>query len=148
MDQFRALMSASRRNETAVPGMTKPAERILYGTERPDGTTPFWRMATIWSAAAGKAAVEVPIDGLGVLDQVVWFGGPNDVKPTVRRIAAHARDIFNADLSYPIIMTRSGDVLDGAHRLARAYIEGRKTIGAFVIDDWPVPDGVVPSGRV
>ena len=125
--------------------MTKPADRVLYGDPSPEGTTPFWRMTTIWAAAAGKPGVAVELDRLGVLDAVVWFGGPRDVRPTVRRVAEHARDIASADLSYPIIMTRAGEVLDGAHRIARAYLEGARTITAIVLEDWPPPDGYVPN---
>jgi len=123
--------------------MTKPADRLLYAEPRPDGRTPYWTMRTIWAAAEGKPAVAVAIDDLNILDAVVWFGGPNNVEPTIRRVAERASDIFNADLSYPIIMTRSGDVLDGAHRIAKAYLQGERTITAVVIDDYPPPDGVV-----
>jgi hypothetical protein len=56
-------------------------------------------------------------------------------------VAERARDIFSADLSYPIIMIRSGDVLDGAHRIAKAYLQGERTIAAVMIDDYPPPDG-------
>ena len=48
-----------------------------------------------------------------------------------------------ADLSFPIVMTKGGDVLDGAHRIARAYIEGLQYIEAVVLDDWPPPDGFI-----
>jgi hypothetical protein len=123
--------------------MTSPVERLLYGDPLPDGTTPFWRMPTIWSAAAGKPTIHLTLEDLGILDDVVWFGGPNAVQPTVRRIAGHTRDICNADLSYPIIVTKSGVVLDGAHRIAKAYIQGLQTIPAVIIDDWPPPDGFV-----
>jgi len=40
-------------------------------------------------------------------------------------------------------MTKGGDVLDGAHRIAKAYLQGERTIAAVVIDDYPPPDGVV-----
>ena len=123
--------------------MTKPADRHLYAEPRPDGRTPYWTMGTIWAAAEGKPAVTVAIEDLDILDAVVWFGGPKHVEPTIRRVAERARDIFSADLSYPIIMTRSGDVLDGAHRIAKAYLQGERTIAAVVIDDYPPPDGVV-----
>lgn len=123
--------------------MTKPSERILYAATRADGRTPYWHMPTIWAAAEGKPCVELAIQDLGVLDEVVWFGGPKNVQPSVRRVAEHARDIFGADLQCPIIATRAGDVLDGAHRIARAYIEGRTSIAAIVLDDWPPPDGVL-----
>ena len=123
--------------------MAGPSERRLYGATNPDGTTPFWNTRTIWTAAEGKAAVQVSIDGLNILDAVVWFGGPQNVEPTIRRVAERARDIFNVDLAYPIIMTKSGDVLDGAHRIAKAYLEGLQTISAVILDDWPPPDGVI-----
>ncbi len=126
--------------------MAKPADRILYGRPREDGSVPYWRMATIWAAATGKEQTTVSLDALNILDEVVWFGGPKDVRPTVRRVAERARDIFNADLSYPIVMTASGDVLDGAHRIARAYLQGDKEIAVIVIDEWPEPDGVIAGG--
>jgi hypothetical protein len=123
--------------------MTDPASRTLYGGPRADGSTPYWRMSTIWSAAEGKATISVSIANLNILDEVVWFGGPKNVEPTIRRVADHARDIVRADLSYPIIMTKSGDVLDGAHRIAKAYLDGTETLPAVVLDDWPPPDGVI-----
>jgi hypothetical protein len=127
--------------------MKKAEDRILYGAKRPDGSTPFWRTPTIWAAADGKPIVSVAIESLNMLDEVVWFGGPKDVQPTVRRVVAHARDILDADLSYPIIMTRSGDVLDGAHRIAKAYLNGQQVISAVVLDEWPAPDGAIdPAG--
>lgn len=125
--------------------MTAPAERILYGEPRADGGTPFWRMTTLWAAAEGKSHTSVAIADLNILDAVVWFGGPKDVKPTIRLVAERARDIFNADLSYPIIVTRAGEVLDGAHRIARAYIDGIAYLPAVVLDDWPAPDGIISA---
>ena len=125
--------------------MTKPADRRLYGETQPDGRTPYWTMRTIWAAAEGKATISVAIDALNILDAVVWFGGPKNVEPTIRRVAERARDIFSADLSYPIIMTKSGDVLDGAHRIAKAYLQGERTIAAVVIDDYPPPDGMLDT---
>lgn len=89
----------------------------------------------------------MPLENLNLLDEVVWFGGPKDVRPTVRKVAERARDIFAADLNYPIIMTAKGEVLDGAHRIARAYLEGKQTIPAVVIDAWPEPDGFVESSN-
>ncbi|MFZ1105406.1 MAG: hypothetical protein WAN86_21560 [Hyphomicrobiaceae bacterium] len=128
--------------------MTAPVERILYGGTRPDGRTPYWRMPTIWAAAAGKPQTTVALDDrriLDILDAVVWFGGPKNVEPTVRRIAEHARDIVAADMSQPIIITAAGEVLDGAHRIAKAHLEGTHSIAAVIIDDWPPPDGFVEA---
>jgi hypothetical protein len=93
----------------------------------------------------GQAGVDLPLDGLKILDEVVWFGGPKNGKPTVRNIAEHARDILSADLDWPIIVTQSGEVLDGAHRIARAYLERRSHIRAVLITDYPPPDGVIAA---
>jgi hypothetical protein len=125
--------------------MKKPEERILYGGKRADGSRPFWRTPSIWATADGKPSISVAIADLNILDEVVWFGGPKNVQPTVRRIAQHARDILDADLSYPIIMTRSGDVLDGAHRIAKAYLAGLEVISAVILEDWPTPDGITDT---
>lgn len=43
----------------------------------------------------------------------------------------HQEKIKKSDLSFPIIITNYQDksvILDGVHRLAKAYLEGRKTI--------------------
>ena len=53
----------------------------------------------------------------------------------MRNVDEHAHDIVNADMSYPIIVVRGGEIIDGAHRVARAYIEGRESIEAVVIDN-------------
>jgi hypothetical protein len=121
--------------------MKPPAERILYGDAGPDGRTPYWRTPTLWAAAKHKPPVSVAVSSLDILDAVVWFGGPEEIEPTVRRVAERAKDIFAADLAYPIIMTRSGDILDGAHRIARAYLQGLASIDAVILEDWPEPDG-------
>lgn len=125
--------------------MKAPADRTLYGAPRPDGSTPFWRMQTLWAAADGRSETILELSSLDVLDDVVWFGGPNNVEPTVRLVAEHAQAILNADLTYPIIATRSGEVLDGAHRIAKAYLQGLTHVAAVVIEDWPPPDGFVRS---
>ena len=104
-------------------------------------------MQTLWAAAEGKDPVAVRLDELSILDEVVWFGGPKDVLPTVRLVAERARDIFAADLSYPIIMTADGEILDGAHRIARAYLQGVPTLSAVVIDGLPEPDGYVSASE-
>lgn len=125
--------------------MTRPDERILYGDPGPDGSIAFWRMPTIWAAAEGRPVVEIAVADLGLLDEVVWFGGPKNVEPTVRRIAEHARDILAADVARPIIMTRDGVVLDGAHRVAKAYLDGIAQLPAVVLDGWPPPDGNIET---
>lgn len=42
--------------------------------------------------------------------------------------------IVNADLRYPIIITKKYKVIDGMHRLAKAYLRKKKYLRAYVID--------------
>jgi hypothetical protein len=83
---------------------------------------------------------EVPLTQIRELDEAFWFGG--DSIPTCRSVADHARLIFEADLRYPIILGADGRVMDGMHRAAKAYMEGRPTIPAFQLDVDPPPDYV------
>jgi hypothetical protein len=71
----------------------------------------------------------VPPDAIDELDSVYWFHGPDD-QPTVRSIVGHLRLIQEVDPSYPIILGSDGRVMDGMHRVARALLEGRRTIPA------------------
>ena len=39
-------------------------------------------------------------------------------------MAEHARRIQEADLAYPIILSADGRLMDGGHRLAKAWLRG------------------------
>ena len=75
-----------------------------------------------------------------------WFKGK---APTCRQVAEHARRINAANLSYPVLLSCGGGLMDGGHRIAKAFLQGEHTVQArrFVIDpdpDWFVAD---ESGR-
>ena len=61
--------------------------------------------------------------------------------------AEHLRLIDEADLSFPIILSAAGLVMDGRHRLAKAAREGRPEIAAVQFDEDPSPDfeGIGPD---
>jgi hypothetical protein len=74
------------------------------------------------------------------LDEVYWFD--EQQPPTCRFVLEHLRLIGEADLAYPIILGSDGRVMDGMHRLAKAWLEGRSHLEAvqFAVD--PEPDYV------
>jgi len=58
---------------------------------------------------------------------------------TLRDFVSNMQRVIDADLSYPIILDNDGYVMDGRHRLAKALLEGKKTIKAVRFDEMPSP---------
>jgi len=81
----------------------------------------------------------IPLSNIRELDEV-WGG--EDGPPTWRAMIAHIKLIDEADLSFPIILSSDGAVMDGMHRVARAVREDRKEIAAVQFDHDPEPDHV------
>ena len=82
---------------------------------------------------------QVRLDSIREIDENCWFGSKND-KPTCRSIVEHMRLVDEADLSFPIILSSEGRVMDGMHRVAKALLEGQKTIEAVKFNKDPEPD--------
>ncbi len=81
----------------------------------------------------------IPLSKLRALDEV-WFG--EDERPTWRAMLEHMKLIDDADLSFPIILSSTGAVMDGMHRVAKATRQGRKEIEAVQFAEDPEPDHV------
>jgi hypothetical protein len=69
-----------------------------------------------------------------------WVSG--EERPTWRTLVSHMRLIEEADSGFPIILSASGAVMDGRHRIAKAALEGRDRIDAVQFDEDPPPDYV------
>jgi hypothetical protein len=69
-----------------------------------------------------------------------WFG--EEERPTWRAMIEHIKLIEEADLSFPIILSAGGDVMDGMHRVAKAALQGRQDIEAVQFAQDPKPDHV------
>jgi len=61
---------------------------------------------------------------------------------TCRELAEHLRLAQEADLTYPIILSADGRVMDGMHRVMKAVLEDRAEIEAVQFDQDPEPDYV------
>ena len=115
----------------------------------------FWRMEQLWELAQGLPVKTVRLSELEGFDDVRWFGGPMNLRPTCRAVAEHARDIYQADLTCPIILSPTGEVLDGWHRICKAFVLGTEELPAVQLtrlppyrwrvlptgEEVPIPDG-------
>ena len=101
--------------------------------------TPFWSIHGLWKHAADLPVLYLPLSQFTpVLDEEqAWFAGQN---PTLREIAQQARRIYEADLSFPIILSAHGNLMDGKHRLAQAFLKNLETIAAVQFVEMPEPD--------
>lgn len=106
----------------------------------PDGLLA-WDVDRLIALTAGLASQPVPLAAIRELDEPFWFGGGSEAA-TCRAVADHARLIAETDLRYPIILGADGRVMDGMHRVAKAYLEGREHIAAVRLPVDPAPDFV------
>ena len=120
----------------------------LWSTPLADGSIPFVRMQQLWDMAAGLPIRKVRVRDLNALDEVRWFSEGMNKLPTCRAVAEHARDIYEADFLFPIILSPSGIVLDGMHRLCKAFLQGMEEIDAVQLDAMPPYHWrLLPSGE-
>lgn len=119
------------------------AQPETHSHEIPGGRG-YWLTERLWTEAADLPVRMVEIDSIPEFDMDCWFGGR---AATCRAVAEHARRIQAADLSHPVILSASGGLMDGGHRLAKAYLDGSRTVSArrFLTD--PEPDWIVPNSE-
>lgn len=95
----------------------------------------FWKASTLYKAAKDQKCrpYRLPIKHMD-LSGDRWRGlRPLDMAGIVKRI-------LKADTSIPIIISPSGSILDGYHRIVKAIIDGRSYVMAMRLIDMPTPD--------
>jgi hypothetical protein len=63
-------------------------------------------------------------------------------------VAEHAHRINTVDLTYPVILSADGGLMDGGHRIAKAYLLGQPTVRARRFATDPDPDWIVPADSI
>ena len=69
-----------------------------------------------------------------------------DVLKDLKTNQTHYKRIMDADLSYPIFVRADNDLIDGAHRLCKAILTGKKTINAYVFNKSLMKKFVIHEG--
>lgn len=100
-----------------------------------------WFVERLWHLARALPVQQVPINQIAEFDQDCWFGAN---PATCRAVADHARRIYAANLDYPIILSAEGHLMDGGHRIAKAYLLQMPTVAAVQFVSDPEPDYILP----
>ena len=99
-----------------------------------------WDVLRLIELTQKNQVVQVPLSEIRELKETYWFG--LGAPPVTEDIAQHAKQIYEADLSYPIILCPEGRVMDGMHRVCKALLEKRTYILAVKLTELHEPDYV------
>ena len=113
-----------------------------YVSSRPEDGNPlrYWYIDDLIEQSRDLPVFEVNIHDLDELDRVAWYGdNSHHGRLTVRQVVEHMKRIEVVDLTCPIILSADGKLLDGFHRVAKAFRLGIDTLPAkrFVADPLP-----------
>jgi hypothetical protein len=111
--------------------------RRQYHTKRVGGRNLIWDVHRLVELTTCYPVHQVPLSSISELDECFWFEGE---PATCRAIALHAKLIQETDLAHPIILSSSGRVMDGMHRVCKALLENRPAVAAVRFAEDPEPD--------
>ncbi len=107
----------------------QPSEKGFYA----------WDVDKLEERSKGLPVVSVKLTDIKELDETFWYNSV-DNKPTVRSIAEHFKLVNETDLKYPIILSKDGRVMDGMHRVVKAFLSGYDEIKAVRFTEDVPPD--------
>ena len=111
--------------------------RRQYHSRLVDGRNLIWDVHRLVELTRSYPVRAVSLSSISELDECFWF---DSEPPTCRAVALHAKLIQETDLAYPIILSSSGRVMDGMHRVCRALLENRSTVAVVQFTTDPEPD--------
>ncbi len=94
-----------------------------------------WEDVKLWEATKDNQQESINIESFLRQDNY-WNIG------SFMELAKEMQLVLKADYSYPIILDEDNKLVDGAHRLVHAYLDGKTHIKGVIIrnDQWPEPD--------
>ena len=112
----------------AIVKIKKPWETISnQRVESKSGKV--WMVSALITQAKDLPVKEIPMDYISLGFDI---GGM-----PVREFVSHMKLILDADMSYPIILDEDAELFDGRYRMAKALLEGHKTIKGQRFEDDP-----------
>ena len=98
-----------------------------------------WDVDRLVELTAKFPRKRIPLNNIKELDEP-WSG--DSEHQTWRSMLQHIKLIEEADLSFPIILSSNGTVMDGMHRIAKAVLQDKNDIEAVQFEKDPEPDHV------
>lgn len=94
-----------------------------------------WKVEKLWEVTKDNEVKDYLIADF-LKQDIYWNIG------SFKDLAEEMKLVLRADYSYPIIIDERGRMVDGAHRVIHAYIDGVETIKGVTIKDeqFPEPD--------
>lgn len=118
-----------------------------HGYIRSDAThIYYWKCSTLWKLSENMDIEDVPLESFDWASDNFQCNSLSS-PPLWRDIGDHAKRIMAADLQYPIIINSRGDIMDGIHRVLKAYVLELPTIQAVRFEQDPEPDMIVPIDK-
>jgi len=105
-----------------------------------------WNVHRLVERARSFPRERFPLSAIRELDEAYW-SGESDQQLTCRDVVDHARLMLDSDLTFPVILSSDGRVMDGMHRVCKALLQGLDDIEAVRFAQDPEPDyvGVHPD---
>ena len=94
-----------------------------------------WEDKRLWEVTKDNPQEDISVESFLKQDNY-WNIG------SFTELAKEMKLVLDADYTYPIILDEEYKLVDGAHRLVHAYIDGKTHIKGVIIrnDQWPEPD--------
>lgn len=108
--------------------------RPQYHFRKVGGDTLIWRVEPLLKRKF--TPFDMMLSKVSEIYEPYWY---HDMPPTCISVMEHAAQAARTDLSYPILICEYHKIIDGMHRVMKAYSEGKSTIRAHQIY-LPEPD--------
>lgn len=96
-----------------------------------------WKTLTLFEAAKGLKEFDYPINLIDKEEENVWS------VETIADFISHSKRVEGADLSFPIIVSSQGSIMDGYHRICKAVLQGLESVKAVQFDVDPEEDYIL-----
>lgn len=113
--------------------------RQQYHSRKIKQDTYIWDVNKLLKKCSELKIVEIPLLHIQELNEPYWQTSEN-LPLTCKEISEHAQLIYQSDLSYPILLCPEKKIIDGMHRVCKAYLENKTSILAQILEALPKPD--------